>query len=81
MIFQIEDDDDDDDDDDEDDEEMDEASTSKKKTEREIELELGDDYVLGENQSLPCLLTLALTWAVAAAAANCWGSFCGNPKK
>ena len=47
MKFQLED--DDDDDDDEDDEEEEEATTSKKKTEREIELELGDDYILGES--------------------------------
>ncbi len=41
--------DEDDDDEDEDDEELPEASTSskKKKSERDIELELGDDYILG----------------------------------
>jgi hypothetical protein len=39
---------DDDEDDDEDEEEMKEAAPLRKKTEREIELELGDDYILGE---------------------------------
>ncbi len=41
---------DDDEDEDEDDEELPEATTSskKKKSERDIELELGDDYILGK---------------------------------
>ena len=46
MIFQV--DDVSDDDDESDDEEMkDASSSSKKKTERQIELDLGDDYILG----------------------------------
>jgi hypothetical protein len=42
--------DDDDDDEDDDEEELPEASAPKKKSERQLELELGDDYKIGNEQ-------------------------------
>ena len=47
--------DDDDDEDDDDEEELPEVSVTKKKSERQLELEQGDDYKIGEKNTMGVL--------------------------